>query len=187
VPTLLLGKTGDAGTITRLTIGVQNGTPQAIPGSYSTVSWIVGYMRTLTWTIDWNAKVMSLAYPASGTPINKPFTWNDRRALRLEFGHAGVPYSPASFEYFDNLLVTTPSQVRVAGIIRDNTGAPCARTLRLFHRDTGQLLWETRSDPVTGTWWAPTADAFADVQVLAEGTDACDRFLPRRTGVTVSE
>ena len=40
----------------------------------------------------------------------------------------------------------------ITGTLTDDTGAPCARTVRAYQRDTGELAGSTTSDPVTGAY-----------------------------------
>lgn len=42
--------------------------------------------------------------------------------------------------------------VAVSGVISDDTSTPCARTVRAYHRATGQLIAETTSDATTGAY-----------------------------------
>lgn len=45
-----------------------------------------------------------------------------------------------------------PYAGQVSGVIRDSTGAACARTVRAFRRDTGALVSSTTSDAGTGAY-----------------------------------
>ena len=72
----------------------------------------------------------------------------------------------------------------VAGVIRDDADAVCARTVRLYRRDTGALLDSTTSDAGTGAYLlkAPSLDE-ANVVVLDDsgGTfynDLIHRVIP---------
>ncbi len=71
----------------------------------------------------------------------------------------------------------------VAGVIKDVTGTPCARTVRLVRRDTGALLASTVSDASTGAYRL-AAPALDEVQRIvlddAPGTlynDLIDRVI----------
>lgn len=73
---------------------------------------------------------------------------------------------------------------QVSGVVRDDTGAPCARTVRLLHRTTGELIGSTTSDAVTGAYTLG-APSLEEVQRIvlddAGGTlynDILDRVIP---------
>lgn len=55
---------------------------------------------------------------------------------------------------------------QVSGTVKDSAGAPCARTVRAYRRDTGALLSGTVSDPSTGAYLfaMPTLD---EVNIVA--------------------
>lgn len=68
----------------------------------------------------------------------------------------------------------------VSGVIRDNAGALCARTVRAYRRDTGALLSSTVSDASTGAYLLamPTLD---EVNIVAyddvSGSTENDRII----------
>jgi len=63
-----------------------------------------------------------------------------------------------------------PGDCHVSGIIRDQFGAPAARTVRLYNRSTGALLDETTSNG-NGEYFFVTSST-AQVQVVALATSA---------------
>ena len=72
----------------------------------------------------------------------------------------------------------------VAGVVYDDTGTPCARTVRAYRRDTGALIGSTTSDAGTGAYLitTPTLDEVQRI-VLDDnaGTlynDLIDRVIP---------
>lgn len=72
----------------------------------------------------------------------------------------------------------------VSGVIYDDTGTECARTVRLYDRETGELIGETTSDAGDGTYSIASPD-IAEVQRIAlddsAGTlynDLIDRVIP---------
>jgi len=72
----------------------------------------------------------------------------------------------------------------ISGVIRDNAGALCARTVRAYRRDTGALLSSTVSDASTGAYLLamPTLDevnivAYDDVSGSTEN-DQIIRVVP---------
>jgi hypothetical protein len=72
----------------------------------------------------------------------------------------------------------------VEGVIRDDTNTPCARTVRLYRRDTGALVISGASDATTGAYRlaTPTLDEVTRLVLDdASGTlynDICDRVIP---------
>jgi len=73
----------------------------------------------------------------------------------------------------------------VSGTITDDTGSPCARTVRLYDRATGAFIAETTSDASTGAY--DFSDTFSDAEVQrivlddTAGTtynDLIDRVIP---------
>jgi hypothetical protein len=73
---------------------------------------------------------------------------------------------------------------QVSGVIRDDAGTPCARTVRAYRRDTGALAGATVSDGSTGSYTLslPTTDEVSRI-VLDDvaGTlynDLIDRVIP---------
>lgn len=68
----------------------------------------------------------------------------------------------------------------VSGVIRDNAGSLCARTVRAYRRDTGTLLSSTVSDASTGAYLLamPTLD---EVNIVAyddvSGSTENDRII----------
>lgn len=71
----------------------------------------------------------------------------------------------------------------VSGVIRDDTGTPCARTVRAYDRATGALLSSTTSNAATGAYTLSTGAGEVQRVVLddAGGTlynDLIDRVMP---------
>ncbi len=75
----------------------------------------------------------------------------------------------------------------VSGVIYDDTGAECDRTVRIYDRTTGELISETVSDAGDGTYSlpAPHVDVVPEVQRIALDDDAgtlyndiIDRVIP---------
>lgn len=86
---------------------------------------------------------------------------------------------------------TAPSRARpdglgeVEGVVRDATGTPTARTVRLMRRDTGALLGSAVSDATTGAYRlaAPTLDEVVRIVHSSTTTaplenDLIDRVIP---------
>lgn len=72
----------------------------------------------------------------------------------------------------------------VSGVITDDTGAPCARVVRVLNRATGELLASTTSDPATGAYILSVPSG-AEVQRIVLDDDAgtlyndiIDRVIP---------
>lgn len=72
----------------------------------------------------------------------------------------------------------------VAGVIRDDTGAVCARTVRVVNRSTGALIASTTSDAGTGAYSfaLPTLDEVQRIVLDDSGgtlyNDLIDRVIP---------
>lgn len=72
----------------------------------------------------------------------------------------------------------------VQGVVRDDAGAPCARTVRLYRRDTGALVASEVSDATTGLYriGAPTLDEVSRIVLDDSGgslyNDLIDRVIP---------
>jgi len=71
----------------------------------------------------------------------------------------------------------------ISGVIRDDSGVPCARTVRAYDRATGALLSSTTSDAGTGAYTLATGVGEVQRVVLddAGGTlynDLIDRVIP---------
>lgn len=71
----------------------------------------------------------------------------------------------------------------ISGVIRDDTGALCARTVRAYDRSTGALLGSTTSDATTGAYSINTGAGEVQLVVLDDsgGTiynDLVDRVIP---------
>jgi hypothetical protein len=88
--------------------------------------------------------------------------WIDDRSLRIDKGlarHTGSTYTVASDTLPEGLG-------EITGTITDSAGAPAARVVRAYRRDTGALLASTTSNGGTGAYrlYTPTLD---EVTVLA--------------------
>lgn len=72
----------------------------------------------------------------------------------------------------------------VAGVIKDDTGTNCARTVRIYNRSTGALIAATTSDVTTGAYLlvAPTLDEVQRIVLDDAGgtlyNDLIDRVIP---------
>lgn len=185
VPTIKLGAAGNTTTASILYWGVQTGTTQTMTGWSNNVSIPIGTLTALEWTIDWDQGSMSLT--RNGTLLRSYvfFTYLSKGFHRIEFGHCGLAASPAGQERFDNLSVEAPNWYALGGVIRDRDGNPCSRNVRILRRNDGLVIATTRSADGTGEWSANAGNFLCDVQVMAEGADACDRFLPGRMPVLV--
>lgn len=87
------------------------------------------------------------------------------------------PFTPPAAAFLDYAS-------QVSGVVRDDTGALCARTVRLLHRATGELIGSTTSDALTGayTLGAPSLDEVQRI-VLDDAAgalynDIIDRVIP---------
>ena len=74
---------------------------------------------------------------------------------------------------------------QVSGVIRDSTGALCARTVRLVRRDTGALVGSTVSNASTGVYEINTPTLDEVVRIVHSNTttpplenDLIDRVIP---------
>ncbi len=73
---------------------------------------------------------------------------------------------------------------QVSGTVRDDTGALCARTVRIYRRDTGALIGSTTSDASLGTYTinCPTLDEVQRIVLDDSGgtlyNDIIDRVIP---------
>ena len=77
-----------------------------------------------------------------------------------------------STEHTD-LLAAWNNRPSVEGVVTDDTGAACARTVRAYDRATGALLGSTTSDPATGAYTLPTrADTECSVVCLDDSAGA---------------
>ena len=72
----------------------------------------------------------------------------------------------------------------VSGVIRDDTGALCARTVRIVNRSTGALIASTTSSASTGAYVLPTPTLDEVQRIVLDdsgGTlynDIIDRVIP---------
>ncbi len=77
-----------------------------------------------------------------------------------------------------------PQTTVVSGIVRDDSGNPCERVVRAYHRTGGSPLAQTTSDPVTGEYSfnLTTADEINLVFLDANGAilynDLIHRVIP---------
>jgi len=74
---------------------------------------------------------------------------------------------------------------QVSGIIRDNSGTPCARTVRLVRRDTGAPVGNTTSNASTGLYAIDVSTLDEVVRIVHSNTttaplenDLIDRVIP---------
>lgn len=64
----------------------------------------------------------------------------------------------STFFTLDNMPAWSANEIRrytlgiVSGVVRDDAGNPCARTVRVYRRDTGELVSTGVSDAVTGAY-----------------------------------
>ena len=72
----------------------------------------------------------------------------------------------------------------VSGVVLDDTGAPCARTVRLIRRDTGAHVISTISDATTGAYSLPAPTLDEVCRIVHDDTagtlynDLIDRVIP---------
>ena len=72
----------------------------------------------------------------------------------------------------------------VDGVIRDDAGLPCARTVRLIHRGTGALIGSVVSNATTGAYTIGTDNAEEVCRIVHDDTagtlynDLIDRVIP---------
>lgn len=55
-------------------------------------------------------------------------------------------------EFEQRIFILDVASFAVSGTVLDNTGAPAARTVRVYRRDTGALLGSTTSNATTGAY-----------------------------------
>jgi hypothetical protein len=73
---------------------------------------------------------------------------------------------------------------QVSGVVRDDTGALCARTVRIVRRDTGAVLGSVVSDASTGVFSFPTPTLDEVHRIVLDDTsgtlynDIIDRVIP---------
>lgn len=60
----------------------------------------------------------------------------------------------------------TAAAKSISGTVRDGSGNPAARTLRIYRRDTGALVAETTSDGTTGAYTKDLAFMTEEMQVI---------------------
>ncbi|NKN34224.1 LamG domain-containing protein [Marichromatium bheemlicum] len=123
-----------------------------------------------------------------------------RQAEYLPFGTPGLlaeyqldtqhPLEPPSVHAVPAQLLgnTEQTATSVSGIITDQQGAPAARTVRLYHRQSGALLAETRSSATDGAYLlTTTVPREVDRLVLSDDDggpadpvlpDLVDRLIP---------
>jgi hypothetical protein len=96
-----------------------------------------------------------------------------------------VYYYPLTAEQVRHHYTVGMAFKSVAGIITDDTGTPCARTVRLYDRATGAFIAETTSDASTGAYDFSTVSSADEVQRIvlddSDGTlynDLIDRIIP---------
>lgn len=122
------------------------------------------------------------------------------KALLIGYS-AGQPSAAYFNGYIDDLRITkgvarytgnfTPPAAafldyagQVSGVIRDDTGAVCARTVRVVNRSTGALIASTTSDAGTGAYSfaLPTLDEVQRIVLDDSGgtlyNDLIDRVIP---------
>ena len=64
----------------------------------------------------------------------------------------------------------------VSGVIKDVTGSPCSRLIRIYKRSTWELVYTTTSDAVTGYYSYLTGDP-SEVAVIVFADDGSDPYL----------
>lgn len=80
-----------------------------------------------------NARMVFAAAPLAG------------KTVIAGVGRYGTPFIPA--------VAAFPNRGNaVSGVVRDGAGVPCARTVRLYDRETGVLIAETASNASTGAY-----------------------------------
>jgi len=121
----------------------------------------------------WVSEIVCLDQAASQDDIDKIegyLAWKWGLEANLPSGH---PYELAA-----------PSVSSVSGTITDDTGTPCARTVRLYDRATGAFIAETTSDASTGAYdfsYLPDDEVQRIVLDDSDGTlynDLIDRVIP---------
>lgn len=97
----------------------------------------------------------------------------------------GVARYTAAFTQPTEAFSDSATVYQVTGVIRDSTGALCARTVRLFRRDTGALAGSTVSNATTGVYTINSPTAAEVVRVVHSNTtvapfenDLIDRVMP---------
>lgn len=183
-------------------VGTGNG------ASYSqTISSSASAITTNTWThVAFTRSGTSLklfvdgALAASATQTGTPA--DGGKAMLIGRYPAGGGSADAWFAgYIDDLRITkgvarytatfTPPAIahpdgmgEVSGVIRDDTGALCARTVRIINRSTGALIASTTSNASTGAYALPTPTLDEVQRIVLDdsgGTlynDIIDRVIP---------
>jgi hypothetical protein len=94
------------------------------------------------------------------------------------------PLTPDEVKAHYNIGVWSELPYSVYGIVYDDTASPCSRIVRLYNRNTGELISQTISDPTTGeyTFALSTQDELQRIVLDDEsGTfynDLIDRVIP---------
>ena len=90
---------------------------------------------------------------------------NNANSVTARFTAEAFTYSPPTgfSEWSDKVI---------QGIITDDTGSPCQRTLRVYRRDNGVLLGSTTSDPITGVYELSTLGVEVECTVICLDDDA---------------
>lgn len=146
---------------------------------YNTADWstvsVSGGLANIAYGAVFSADSSKLYLARSGSPrlvVYDTATWTYTSATGDEVTGSwrGIALRPSS-----------PRRVGTSGadVVRDDTGAPAARTVRIYSRDTGALLANTASD-AAGAYSVPFFSD-VDLQVVflddAAGTEYNDKIL----------
>lgn len=178
---LTLGAQTDTSTRTKISAGISGASSNVVAGTSAQISWSQGITKRVLWSVDWDAKSMSVVINDEPIITNAAFVFNPTTPLFLEIANSDYSSTTALTEQFDNLSVYTATSFRVGGTVRNASGGTPARTIRAYRSDTGALVGATTSDPQTGAWFVDVPATPIDLCFKPVDGDVTDLWIPQRT------
>jgi hypothetical protein len=151
--------------------------------------YIDGQARTTTTEIgtnsgDWFADIAGRDNVIIGAEIHTSTLYHFGGSLS-DIAVYNYPLTPDEVKaHYEAGLWTAVPPFNIAGVIYDDTGAPCQRIVRVYNRATGSLILETTSDPITGVYQVTTPAGDEVQRVVLDDSagqiynDIIDRILP---------